>query len=121
MAKLTLETRAIIRDYEKKVSVLKTKLIAHIDTLPDNPKIKRVGDGKSFTMNVSDLGDNWSPFYHDFKAQYQDLIRIINTKPVEQVISSFESVIKNGYTGKRAGDSSKRFHPVVREYLKEMM
>lgn len=117
--KLKKSSAKLIREYQEKVTALKNDLIGKINDLPDNPKIKRIGgEGKAFTVNFEDLGDNWSPFYHDYKAQYQELIDVINKKPVEQVIKIFDEVIKTGYMKKAPG---MKFNPVVRKYLKEMM
>ncbi|MEE9539962.1 MAG: hypothetical protein V3V85_00530 [Candidatus Thorarchaeota archaeon] len=45
---------------------------------PDNPRITRLGSSvRCFTIKSSDLGDNWTPFYHDFKMQYDKLASII--------------------------------------------
>jgi hypothetical protein len=120
MTKLKKSGATLIREYQEKVTALKTDLIGKISDLPDNPKIKRIGtEGKAFTMSSKDLGESWSPFYYDFKSQYKAIVKIINTSPIETVITKMESIVENGYADN--SKSSQRFHPEVRKYLSEMM
>ncbi len=73
MTKLKKDGSKLIRDYEQKVKLLKIDLIKHIQELPDNPRITRIGtDNKAFTMSFKDLGERWSPYYHDFNTISKD-------------------------------------------------
>jgi hypothetical protein len=123
MQNLKKDGEHLISDYQKKVLKLKTDLIAKINELPDNPRIKRIGEeGRCFSMSHKDLGESWSVFYHDFKMQYEALIHIINTSPIETVIPKFEAIIEKGSI-KETGTyrNTLKFHPDVRAHLKEMM
>lgn len=44
---------------------------------PDNPAIKRSGP-RTLTIAMKDMGlKNWTPFYHDWKAQYNELAEML--------------------------------------------
>lgn len=88
---------------------------AALSDLPDNPRIKRVAEG-CFIVSSSDLGTNWSPFHHDFKAQHSKLEDFIEQTPVEHLGNAVGRVIQTGSTG-RAGDQGQKFHPDVIEDL----
>lgn len=48
---------------------------------PDNPAIQRVaGSARAFTLRSSDLGSNWSPFFHDWKAQYDLVAKLLEER-----------------------------------------
>ena len=55
-----------LEKYEQALQCLKEDLITRIRDLPDNPKIHRVkGNPRCFVMRSNDLGECWSPEYHD--------------------------------------------------------
>ncbi len=71
-----------------------------LDSIPDNPKIKRHGD-KAFSISAKDLGtDNWTAFYHDFNAQKRHLIEMVNDKePVSVIWDRIKKIIETGRIG----------------------
>jgi hypothetical protein len=101
-----------IRAVQATVAKVKTSLIDKILALPDNPRITRTEDGKSFTVNSSDLGQAWSAGYHDFKVQHEQLAIIINKTEVWNLIPKLEGII---FSGKY---QTIIFHPDVIEQLK---
>lgn len=48
----------------------------------DNPAIKRNEGGKSFVISSSAMfgSDNWSAFFHDWKAQYRFVKELLEAK-----------------------------------------
>jgi hypothetical protein len=50
---------------------LKAEITAFFNNLPDNPDIARSKEVPNvFTISSKNLGESWSPFYHDHRAQY---------------------------------------------------
>ncbi|MCX5884331.1 MAG: hypothetical protein NT096_00200 [Proteobacteria bacterium] len=116
---------------KKKIEELRAGLLKHINELPDNPAIKRLGNG-CFTMSVSDtftslksgvykdgqdkrtLMSCWCPEMHDFKRQYQKIATILSSKPLEDMERTLHQIILqekwDGY----------KFHPDVIKNLKAL-
>jgi hypothetical protein len=89
-----------------------------INTLPDNPKIKRIeGKPNCFTIKFSDLNKmNLSPFHYDFKSQAELIIKIINESRAEFIMSNIKQIIDTGsiyYKGQRY-----KFNPMFCNNLK---
>jgi len=109
--------------YEQALQNLKDDLIAKIRDLPDNPKIHRVKENPHcFVMRFKDLGDCWSPEYHDFKHQYRVLIEMIEKKEIKQIKTLFEQIISKGwvYFEASVGRNKHKFHPDVVEMLRRL-
>lgn len=79
---------------------------------PENPKIKRLTP-LTFTMSSSDLGSDWSPFFHDWPAQYLRLADLI----LDQQFGKLHSILETGVLRDRPG-KSERFAPEVVARLK---
>jgi hypothetical protein len=116
---------------KKKIEELRAGLLRHINELPDNPDIKRLGNG-CFTMSMSKTflsfktganangtdkrttSSNWCPEMHDFKRQYQKIATILSARPLEDVEKTLHRLIFqeewNGY----------KFHPEVIKNLKAL-
>jgi hypothetical protein len=62
--------QAAVADLEQRLADLKTAINDELESLPDNPKIKRLND-QCFVVSSKELGKNWSPGFHDFKDQYR--------------------------------------------------
>jgi len=65
-------------NYTDAITKLVGSLEEKIASLPDNPRITRLGSSpRCFTMSSRDLGNNWSVEHHDFKLQYGHIIEAI--------------------------------------------
>lgn len=109
--------------YEQALQNLKDDLIAKIRDLPDNPKIHRVKESPHcFIMRFKDLGDCWSPEYHDFKYQYEVIIEMIEKKNIKQLKTLFEKILSEGrvYYESSNGRNEHKFHPEVVEMLRRL-
>jgi hypothetical protein len=126
MKTATRTTKAIEKasdEYDAKITALLADLKAEIEGLPDNPRISRLGDGKCFTMSFSDLGDNWSAGYHDFKSQYRLVVEELEKvadprnilKRLRRVVEDESIRINNGY------QYTQRLHPDVVAHLKGLL
>jgi len=90
----------MLRDIERmlqQVEELKRSFARAIENLPDNPRITRL-DGKPnvFTISSKNLGLIFSPFYHDFKSQYEKLTEIVKTARLETVGSVLSRIAETG-------------------------
>jgi len=101
-----------IADYDTKIQALKADMISQIESLPDNPRINRIGDrGNCFVMSSKDLGDNWTPEYHDFKWQYNKIVEWINKFTAKRAIDILEEIVRRGSV--RISKRTYYFHPDV--------
>lgn len=72
-----------------------TELCLHIESLPDNPRIKRLSP-MSFTINFKNIGKNWSAEHHDFKRCYQLIVRYLRKQSPAMFLPRFKGLIKGG-------------------------
>lgn len=108
-----------LKAYETLLEQIRAAMRDKIMALPDNPRIKRLGEN-AFTVKASDFaGAPWSPFYHDFKAQYKQIAEWIDTKTPSEVLVLIGQVVEKGSVWRPKG-ASLMFHPDVREYLKNL-
>jgi hypothetical protein len=87
-----------------------------IDALPDNPRIQRIGAGKAFSISSKDLGGNWSVFYHDFRAQYQEIIKELDSRGPFTALNRLTEIIDNQQI-----KSGQKLHPDVVSHLKKLL
>ena len=111
---------------DNQVQKIKEKFAEQINALPDNPKINRISTSPCcFTIMSSDLGNNWSPFYHDYKAQYKFLADLVTKTKGESIINILEKIVKKGTYSQVAhpyGPTyTRKFHPAVISKLKEII
>ena len=67
-----------------------------IRELTDNGNITRLGGG-CFAMGKNSLGNNWTAEHHDFKIQYEAVIIELRRQRLENVLSTFEKIISDGW------------------------
>ena len=117
--------RSVVHTYDRMVRDLRAHLLSDITTLPDNSRIQRLGgSGNCFTIQFSRLEHNWSPFYHDFKAQYRFLVSVLDEKELPVIRRTLIQVIRTGkYVLRCSGygcDTTLYFHPDVRKHLRAL-
>ncbi|MBN2569832.1 MAG: hypothetical protein JXB42_10430 [Deltaproteobacteria bacterium] len=102
------------------VKQIKNDLKKRILSMPDNPKISRIGGGTTcFVLNSVNLGESWSPFYHDFRKQYQEIAEIVDRLPIEKLAEQLEEIAKRESI-KTSGGTLK-LHPEVAGRLKGLL
>jgi hypothetical protein len=112
--KTLAETR---RRVDRVIKGIQQKILS----LPDNPRIKRLGGG-CFTMRNSDLGDNWSVKHYDFKAQYEILSELVERSDLKNVIPLLRRVVDKGFIwDTKATPTKHTFHPDVRKFIEELL
>jgi len=119
---MTMNTRldqsiSKIQDTAKEV---KHGLIEQILALPDNPNINRIGNsGNCFTISSSQLKNNMSYEYHDFKKQHEIIAVIINKKDIFDILPTLRNIIETSKY--RLKSHAVNFHPDVIEQLKGIL
>ena len=106
-----------IAELQNKLLEIREEIKRQISSLPDNPKIKRLGE-RCFTISSKDLGDVWSPEYHDFKHQYETIIGQLDKMGTAAGVNFLRRALKKGsfwigYTYK--------LNPQVIEHLKSIL
>jgi hypothetical protein len=105
---------------ENLIAALKREITDPLLSGADNPKIQRLsGQPNCFIMSSASLGNNWSPFYHDFHEQYRTLAEIIGKTRLEFLASVLGNICeKNTYWD---GNRNIKFHPDVIDHLKNVL
>jgi hypothetical protein len=114
---MNLKTELV--EIEAKKESLLDRISQILDSLPENQRIRRL-DSKCFIIRFKDLGSsNWSPFYHDFRAQYSKVAEILKSSDLSVMSANLTQIVDRGSLYFR-GENLK-FHPEVREYLREAL
>jgi hypothetical protein len=99
----------------------------HILSLPDNPRIKRLGNRPNcFTISSKDLGSNWSVEHHDFKKQYEFIVKELETSDHASVFNKFNKIISDEKLVKSTSSGWQRcchtlnLHPEVVAHLRKL-
>jgi hypothetical protein len=95
-------------------------LNARIESLPDNPRIKRLG-ANCFTISNKDLGNNWTPAHHDFKQQYRLIVKALQQARTIDAIAVLQQIVAQGRV--RDGNSKNHInlHPDVIVHLRTLL
>ena len=118
--KALLSTRAHVDWLREREKSIKDALVEKIRALPDNPDIERLREN-CFQITSSNCFSgqviNLSPFYHDWKAQHNQIIKWIEqANPLEKALILIGMIIKKGSV--RTVDGNFQFHPGVIEQLR---
>lgn len=98
-----------ISSLEKHKANLLQRLRKQLESLPDNPRIKRINQ-QCFVIMSKDLGRCWSPEHHDFRQAYRMLAaRLMRADPAK-LISSLRRILADGQF---VGDVSYGRRPIL--------
>jgi len=110
-----------------KIHRLKKAIADEILQLPDNPNIRRLPTNPhAFVMrskdvfNVDNKYDRIDVFFHDFKAQYEALAKIIEHSTPENVLKNLQKVVETG-RHTQASLAHHHFNPAVLKHLKALI
>lgn len=108
--------------HQKVEESLKAELSALIAGLPDNPRIHRLLPN-CFVMSFKDMGRRWSPENHNFKAQYQAILGLLDGVPLGQGVQRVRSAIAEGSIRIANGGNSYtlHFHPDVIAHVEKAL
>ena len=101
------------------------QLKTHILALPDNPRINRI-TSQCFTINSKDLGSNWSPEHHNFKKQYELIVKELQASKPANVFNKLHKIISEGKivtsttTGYLRTNHTLNLHPDVVSHLRKL-
>lgn len=105
---------------QRRLDEILRRIAERVEALPDNPRVRRVS-ANAFTLSASDLGSNWSPFYHDFKAQYRAVADAIRGGNVATSTARLRAIISSRSVGNSAGRFARTLHPEVVAHLKRLL
>ena len=136
-----MSTQNIQQKYDDAVGNLQKiidLLCLKIESLPDNPRIKRAsGSPNCFTISSKDLfttrtkkgvdeqprqvtTTNWSVEHHDFKRQYQIITEVLKKASLGNGINVLKQIIEMESVTK-PDHRSVNLHPDVVSHLKSLM
>jgi hypothetical protein len=119
MSATTLLRRELARHEARKKDML-SALAVEINSLPDNPKIKRISP-QAFIVRKKDLGNNWSVEHHDFKWCYQRVAEIVAA--AKNPVTALEQIVADGRLSFRPNNDvpwSVKLHPTVVANLQKL-
>lgn len=96
------------REYEQRLKTMKQAIREEIAKLPDNPKIQRLAKN-CFVIRSGDLGNNWTPEYHDWIRQYELASSLLDHADFRCGIKNLIHVIRKGKLRLRKGMTAGRF------------
>lgn len=115
----------MINDYAqqevRQLESMKVQIQGCIEALPDNENIQRVSRN-AFIIKSSELGkhDNWTPTFHDFKAQYKLVLdRLDKTKSMSEFQNFLSKAIENKSI--KVGKHVEKLHPEVIAELQKLL
>lgn len=114
------EVQTTLDELDVKVARIKKEFIANIKSLPDNPNATQLGNN-CYSIKLSQLTkhDNWTPFFHSFKEQYNFIVKFVSTHRIESVIKFLNEIVETGKYKEKY--QTLKFHPEVREQLKGIL
>ena len=116
-----------LSELNDKYAKLVDALCDKIAELPENDRIQEIPNEsgiRMFVMRAKDLGGVWSPHYHQFKNQYEELIDVFKHTRVENILDRWREIKKDGYIlQKSCQGCSNRYpiHPEVIKYVDEVL
>ena len=114
--------RKRIKEYQLGFIKIKDEIVASVMSIPSNPKLKVLSESpRCFSMQLSDLGDNWSPEYHDFRTQARIISqKIMQIENVQNLLSFLNSIAANENVKMKEGFRM-RFHPEVCNFIQGIL
>lgn len=115
-----MDIKMTISEMLETIKAFKEELIKELGNIPDNSKIKRIGNN-CFTISFKDLNDNWSPQHHDTLAQAKILQEIIRKS---ENLKAIQNILKSVVVTGRISHKEYRnlvFHDDVRAFVKKML
>jgi hypothetical protein len=116
---MAINILAPIADLQAQIDSIKDSIRAAIRNLPDNPRIQRL-DQQCFVVKSGDLGNNWTPQHHDFRAQYERIIQEVDKLPIAHIPAFFQKVVDEGKI-RETGGYYFTFHDDVRNHMKTLI
>ena len=101
------------------------QLKTHILALPDNPRINRIAP-RCFTISSKDIGSNWSVEHHDFKRQYELIVKELEACETANVFNKLQKIISESkiVTSTTSGylrtNHTLNLHPDVVSHLRKL-
>jgi len=126
-----MDIKVIQKEIERHAQAMNTlirELKTHILALPDNPRINRISNApQCFTIKSKDLGNNWTAEYHDFKKQYELIVKELEASELSNAFNKLYKIINeskvvyssSGHGGCPRTTHTLNLHPDVVRYLRK--
>lgn len=88
--------------------------------LPQDVGVKRFGDN-GFVMKFSQLQDNWTPVYYDYKYAYKLLLIIFEHTRPENLLNKWERIKQTGFTWDDVVHCEQKFNVIYQKLNPEMI
>lgn len=95
-------------------------LRAKFNELPQDVGVKRFGNN-GFVIKFSQLQDNWTPVYYDYKYTYELLLKIFEHTRPENLINKWERIKQTGFTWDDVVQCEQKFKVVCQKLNPEMI
>lgn len=125
------QMKKCIADLAAQIQTIRDDIQQQILSLPQNPRIKPIGQSGTFIISSADLMcgagnrySNWSASYHDFRVQYRALGELVQKGSPETIISRLNKALNmetvqahlNGTVLQRVS-----LHPDVIKHVKALL
>lgn len=119
-----MEIKNSITNLQKQALDIKEKINSLILSMPDNPDITRISERpRTFTVKFSTIVKsgslNMSPYFYDWKYQYERLVRKVNQTEITNLIDMIDMIIRKGAF--IIDDEKVQLHPEVIKQLKSIL
>jgi len=110
-----------ISNITEQIEKIKKSIIEEINNFEQNPKIKPINKN-CFTINMKDLSKdlNLSPFYYNYKLQYEYIGKVIENTKIECILTVLMNIVKYG-THTKDRYETKRFNPIVIQKISDLI
>jgi len=117
-----MDIKQTIQEILQQMENFKQQIVDNIENIPDNPKIKRMGESKNcFIIRSKDLENNWSPEYYDSKYQAQVIIKLIQQKESLNAIQNMLNEIVEKGIYRVSENHRMYFNNQVRDFIKQLL
>lgn len=99
---------------------LRKQIADKILSLPDNPRITRLGNNCFTVQSSAFLNGPWNVAYHDFKQQYKAINKELTKAPIEDTLKVLNRIINTGYV-RETSTYRFRLHPDVIQHLNKLL
>lgn len=117
---ITISLQEMVEKQQEQTRQFRQALRDKIQSLPANPRVTQLSDNpRCFVVKFSDLNNNWSPHHHDFRWQYEQIIKKLDVADISNIESLVDDLL---ITHKIKVNSSwySTLHPDVLQSLGEL-
>lgn len=97
-------------------------LTRRLESLPDNPRVRRLPGGRAFVLPSRHLGRVWAPYFHDFAAQRLALVALVGRTSPDKVPDVLKAAVASGKVATGNGSrGALALHPEIIKALSDVL